>query len=66
MAAPTNAVRQGSQHERGSCMCSSLGDFEARKADEIYQSLRQRRQHQRSEWERRERRRAETRATAKV
>ena len=47
-------------------MCSSLGDFEARKADEIYQSLRQRRQHQRSEWERRERRRAETRATAKV
>ena len=47
-------------------MCSSLNDFEARKAEEIYQSLQQRRQQQRDEWERRERRRAETRATAKV
>ena len=45
---------------------SSLDDFEARKADEIYQSLRQRRRQQREEWQRRERRRAELRGTAKV
>ena len=45
---------------------SSLYDFEARKADEIYQSLRQRRQQQREKWQRKERRRAELRSTAKV
>jgi hypothetical protein len=45
---------------------SSLDDFEARKAEDIYQSLRQRRRQQREQWERRERRRAETRASAKV
>ena len=45
---------------------SSLDDFEARKADEIYQSLRQRRRQQREQWQRRERRRAELRGTAKV
>ena len=45
---------------------SSLDDFEARKAEDIYQSLRQRRRQQREEWARRERRRAETRASAKV
>ena len=56
----------GSLHEPCRHMCSSLDDFEARKADEIHQSLRQRRQQQRSEAERRERRRAETRAAAKV
>ncbi len=47
-------------------MCSSLDNFEARKAEEIHQSLQQRRQQQRDEWERKERRRAETRAIAKV
>ena len=47
-------------------MRSSLDDFEARKAQEIYQSLQQRRRQQRDEWESRERRRAEMRATAKV
>ena len=45
---------------------SSLDDFEARKAEDIYQSLRQRRRQQREEWAGRERRRAETRASAKV